>query len=528
MGGGETSLTGASRRVLETFARSLDGETFLEDCLDVLVEVLRADRGLILRLGAEGESFAIHARTQGRRLAPTEQEELSKTVVREAAEASGAILWDPPAADADIIESVHHLGILRALAAPLRAPGAEGSPAGVVYLDFRRPEKLPRDAEREFLDVVSALMGAMLAQHDALHRTRAALTEARSEMIALDAPNLDELLELPGLAALRRDVEAFARGESNILIEGESGTGKTLLARAIAETSERRPIVRATLGGSDDLNTITSELFGHERGAFSGAVGKRVGLVEHADGGTLILDEVLNLPLRAQQLLLDFTQFGTYRPLGHAAAQAKKARVRIIAATNGDLPKAVAEGRFREDLYYRLAGATLVLPPLRERREDAPALAERFLRQVAGSDWRLAMSFRRLLAWDQLPWPGNVRQLEAVVRRAKERAALREEKVVRVEDVTPRELGVLAFPDDLLSPGPSMPPPAPSEDAPTGTPAERLDALKAEHERLEEQERKLLAQTLQRHDGVVARAAKALGMSRTSLVSRLSTLGIER
>lgn len=514
----------AVRTLLQTFSASLDGATFLDDCLDVLVELLDADRGLILRLSTDGGSFAVNARSRGRALSAIEREEISKTVVNDAAAASRAIIWDAP--KERNAESIAQLNIFRALAAPLRVPGRDEAPIAVVYLDFRRAEALPSEPEREFLDAIAGLMGAMVAQHDALHRTRVELRAARDATAPL-APDLDAILGLPGLECLRRDVQAFLPGDDPLLIEGESGTGKTLLAHAIAEGSTRRPIVRATLGGADDLNTITSELFGHERGAFSGAVGKRVGLVEHADGGTLILDEVLNLPLRAQQLLLDFTQFGTYRPLGHDGPSARRADVRVIAATNGDLNEAVAEGRFREDLYYRLAGATLQIPPLRDRPEDAPAIAESYLAKLSGSSWRLSMSLRRLLAWDAIEWPGNVRQLEAIVRRAKGRAGVRGERVLRTEDLECRELGVAAFPDELTRGAPSRLPPAPENPAPA-TPGRALESIREQRERLSDEERLLLKETLQRCGGTVARAAKELGMSRTSLLSRLSTLGIER
>ena len=222
------------------------------------------------------------------------------------------------------------------------------------------------------------LLGAVLEEHRKGETTRAHLREAKGHTTdARRPPQLGELLGTPSMRAVADAVESALASEASILIVGESGTGKTRLAQAIAEASGRRPIVRATLGESDDLDTITSELFGHERESFSGAASKRVGLVEFADRGTLVLDELLDLPMHAQKLLLEFTRLGTYRPLGHQRPEPKRARTRLIATTNGDSVAAIRDGRFREDLYHRIAQ---VVPPyslpFATRRDDVPVLAQ--------------------------------------------------------------------------------------------------------------------------------------------------------
>jgi transcriptional regulator with GAF, ATPase, and Fis domain len=269
------------------------------------------------------------------------------------------------------------------------------------------------------------------------------------------------------------------------------------------------------LGASDDLNTITSELFGHERGAFSGATQKRVGLVEYASGGTLILDEVLNLPPQAQSLLLDFVQFGTYRPLGYDKPQPKHASVRLIAATNGDLHAAMRERRFREDLYYRLASVTLVLPPLRDRQSDVPVLAESALRRADPSrDWTLSLDLRRWLASGAHEWPGNVRELEWVIRRAHDRALMRDPGT---SQVSVRDLGELASAVGQGSAGPTS-----CKESP-GEAWKRLQGLKDE---LERSEAEILRRALEQHDGVVAHVAKELGIARTTLAGRVDALGL--
>jgi DNA-binding NtrC family response regulator len=276
--------------------------------------------------------------------------------------------------------------------------------------------------------------------------------------------------------------------------------------------------VRALLGSSDDLNTITSELFGHERGAFSGATRRRVGMAEQADGGTLILDEVLNLPLHAQQLLLDLTQFGTFRPLGWVGAQPKTTRVRIIAATNGDLERAVAEGRFRQDLYFRLSGAHLRLPPLRERRQDIVPLAQALIARCdPDRPWQLSLELRRGLSAEHLEWPGNIRQLAMVVRRMRERALAEDADAERVEL---RHLG------DLLTA--TLPRrEASGDEPPSAQPADYAE-LNRRRAALDDAERQLIEASLSTHGGVVARVARDLGLARTSLLSRMQTLGIER
>lgn len=506
------------RQLLDRAFVALQKDWAVDECLDIVVDLLGADRGMVLLRQADGGMQVINARGNKRALAAEEREEMSRTIVRRALEQDECVVWDP-AATPSTSASFAMLRIVAALAAPLRS--SSGQARGVLYVDFRDPRFAVDERRTEFFMTAAALFGALLDQHERARTEREHLREVRGLFVeSRRTPTLDELLAAPSMAAIRQEAEAALAGDAPVLILGESGTGKTLFAHALAEASGRRPIVRAVLGSSDDLNTITSELFGHERGSYSGATGKRVGLVEYANGGTLILDEILNLPAHAQQILLDFSQFGTYRPLGYEGAEPKRARVRIVAATNGDMRAAIRERRFREDLYYRLAGVTIELLPLRARREDVPSLAEATLRRVDPTrPWTLSLALRRLLVSPDIGWSGNVRQLEHAIERARERALMRDAEATELlpEHFTPRDLDGASI--DRVG-TPSTPPGAPQ---PLGARWQRVHADRAT---LEELEKDVLRQALAEADGVVAHAARALGIARTTLASRLEALGI--
>jgi transcriptional regulator with PAS, ATPase and Fis domain len=211
----------------------------------------------------------------------------------------------------------------------------------------------------------------------------------------------------------------FARTEEPVLITGESGTGKELAARAIHDRSLRcdGPFLAVNCAAFP-ATLIASELFGYEKGAFTGALARTKGQIEHANGGTLFLDEIGDMPVDLQGHLLRFLQDGHIVRVG--GRESMRVDVRTVAATNVRLREAIAEGRFREDLYYRLNILALHLPPLRERREDIPLLADHALRQAAGQFGRDVSGFapEAMNMLCQHDWPGNVRELMAVVRRA--------------------------------------------------------------------------------------------------------------
>jgi transcriptional regulator with GAF, ATPase, and Fis domain len=322
-----------------------------------------------------------------------------------------------------------------------------------------------------------------------------------------------------GLAGVLAQIEQVARTSTTVLLLGETGTGKELLARAVHERSDRSagPLVRVNCAALSPA-LIESELFGHERGAFTGALQRRAGRFELADGGTLVLDEVGEVPLEAQPKLLRVLQEREVERVG--GSHPMRVDVRVVAATNRDLARAVADGHFRADLYYRLAVFPIEVPPLRARRGDVVPLAEQFVRAQARRLGKTLVGLdedarERLLAYD---WPGNVRELANVI----ERAAI----LARAPKIAGQELfGTSAAAGRGAGPKPEEPAAAAKPEKPAAP------AVDAKDERLESVERAHVLRVLERSGWAIegkGGAAGVLGLAPSTLRSRMAQLGIRR
>ncbi len=289
-----------------------------------------------------------------------------------------------------------------------------------------------------------------------------------------------------------------APSDATILILGESGTGKELIANAIHENSPRkdRAFVKVNCAALAE-NLLESELFGHERGAFTGAVQQRKGRFELAAGGTIFLDEIGDMALSTQAKILRVLQEGEFERLG--SSKTLKVDVRVVAATHRDLPRAIEEGRFREDLYFRLSVVTIELPALRERKEDIPTLAEHFLKKYAEKNQRLIKGFAPktmdlLVRYD---WPGNIRELENMVERA-----------------------VILCRDEYIQPGCL---PGQFQEL-AGNEEAGETGVRPGHS-IREVEKELILKTLEQTGGNRTRAAEILGITRRALQYKLKEYG---
>jgi two-component system response regulator PilR (NtrC family) len=300
-------------------------------------------------------------------------------------------------------------------------------------------------------------------------------------------------------------VARIAPMRTTVLITGESGTGKERIARAIHQGSERRnkPFLVVNCGALPEA-LMESELFGHEKGAFTGAASRHLGIFREADGGTVMLDEVGELPSNLQVKLLRVIQERMVRPVG--ASQETRVDVRLLAATNRDVEADVAAGRFRQDLYYRLNVIRVQLPPLRERREDVPVLAERFMRRFSEELGKSVVGFTpdALRALQNYAFPGNVRELENVMERA---VALAGSRVIGLGDLPPEMSGSAGSPTPSLL---ALPP--------DGCDLDRV---------MNEVERRFLVEALGRTSGVRTAAARLLGITFRSLRYRLEKHGLD-
>jgi DNA-binding NtrC family response regulator len=340
----------------------------------------------------------------------------------------------------------------------------------------------------------------------AILRTQMELAQALRRERRLEAENLtlrDDggsakhvrvVAESPAMKSVLKVVQRIGPADANVLITGENGTGKEVIARSLHAVSNRaaKPLVTVNAGALAE-GLFESELFGHVRGAFTDAKADRVGRFELADGGTLFLDEIANVPLNLQAKLLRVLETGEFERVG--SSKTRKVNARVLSATNADLKKDVAEGRFRQDLMFRLNTVEIHLPPLRDRREDIAALADHFLRQHSDRYRRGRMNFtlQALEALREYSWPGNVRELDHIIERA-----------------------VLMSSDNTVS---AM------DLALQTSPAAQVSA-QLEEMSLEDAERLLIKKALARFEGNANRAAEALGLSRSALYRRLQKYGL--
>jgi DNA-binding NtrC family response regulator len=318
----------------------------------------------------------------------------------------------------------------------------------------------------------------------------------------LDAIDIEIISASPKMETVKKMILKVARSNSTVLVRGESGTGKELIARAVHNQSPRvTEMFQAVNCAAINENLLESELFGHEKGSFTGAHAEKKGLFEIADRGTLFLDEIGELDVGMQAKLLRALQERKIRRVG--GTHEMNVDVRVIAATNRDLRAMVADGRFRDDLYYRINVLSIDVPPLRERREDIPVLIDFFLKKHTRNTSRLitglAPETKKLM--NEYSWPGNVRQLESAIERA-----------------------ILLSEGDLITP----------EDLPTevrqevGPASEGAFKLPAEGINFEDVERNLITQAMEQTDYNITKAAKLLGLTFRTLQYRLEKFGIKK
>jgi two-component system, NtrC family, response regulator AtoC len=345
---------------------------------------------------------------------------------------------------------------------------------------------------------------------EVLFTVRRALTQkaliAQVQVLAADhdreEPANEELIgRTPAMLQVFKTIGRVANATEPVLITGESGTGKELAAAAVHANSDRagKPFIKVNCAALSPA-LLESELFGHEKGAFTGAVTQRRGRFERADGGTLFLDEVGELDVDLQAKLLRVLQTGQFERVG--GEETLQVDVRVVAATNRDLPSRIAEGRFREDLYYRLNVVTIAMPSLRARREDIPLLAEHFVHSLARKyHWpHLALTPEALRWLSGQPWPGNVREMQNVLARA---AILARGRMILPEDLVPPEAPV----DPTANKG--------------ATPAMGLKEI------LAETERRVIRQALEQENWNRTRAARLLGISRRQLFDKIRDYGLQ-
>jgi Nif-specific regulatory protein len=507
-----------AKRIIDAKGR----KAFLDELVDLAVEATGAERGLLVLREGERLNIASARNVDGENLRGREAR-LSMSVARRALEHEATVLLEDAVkqdlfADSD---SVFELGLRSVLCVPIWLLGES---VAALYVDSRFIPGAFAEKDARYLETLADVAALFFwkERHDGeakslsleLERRGQELEQLRAQLDELDAlsqgrrtpPPGEEASEgFPGIIgasdtmrAVYSVIRRVLNNDINVLITGESGTGKELVARAIVEHGKRREMPFVAINCSSiPANLIESELFGHTKGAFTGAARDKKGLFEVADGGTLFLDEVGDMPLEMQGKLLRAIQYGEIQRLG--SVETRKVDVRVIAATNRNLEERIAKGLFREDLYYRLNIVSIEVPPLRKRKDDLPALAQHFIdeNRAQGISGVEGISPQGLMVLRKYPWPGNVRELETVLKSA----CLFSEN----ELLGPDDFQALIRPESAL--------------------IESHDPSYYEGRTLEEIERDVILATLSRNGGNKKRTAIELGIDRRTLYNKLKRYG---
>jgi len=377
---------------------------------------------------------------------------------------------------------------------------------GVIYVDSRQRISNFSKEDVAFICAIGSLLGTIIRHLETVDQLRARYRELQRQLEG------DELIgEEPCMVEVKQKLQKFAsKGEAPVLIYGESGTGKELAARSISRLSKRadKPFLDVNCAAVPK-ELMESELFGHVKGAFTSATTDRRGLFELADGGTLLLDEIGEMPIELQSKLLRVLETEEYRPIG--SEKTKKMNVRIVAATNRDPDQAVADGALRPDLLFRLRVLSVRMPALREHRQDIPRLARHFLGELRRCMTTRVRDFspKAMELLQQYPWPGNVRELKNII-----------EQALYVSE------GALLAPDDLFSSKKvtettAVVPPPPSQPSPVDAGRGKLDSHIGEVEKTQ------IREALERNRWNKSKTAIELGISRKKLLARIKQYHLE-
>ncbi|WP_437313515.1 sigma 54-interacting transcriptional regulator [Sorangium sp. So ce385] len=469
-----------------------DRDELLGRMLQSLLDVLGCERALVGLAEPGARGFRRLARTRGG--GPGADDIAVSRTLLEAVTVrrEGVIVHN--SGDRGAPKTLVREGILMAMAVPLQAGSLL---LGFLYVDARQPTSPFTPQDLDFLTAIGHLSAAALESAQRYRRM-----EALAEALGPGGPAGELIGASEPMRRLKAQIQKYGASSANVLIQGESGTGKELVARTLHSVSPRAagPFVTLNCAAIPE-SMVESELFGYEKGAFTGAAGKKRGKFVLADGGTLFLDEIGDLDLAAQAKVLRALQEGEIQPLG--AEKAVHVSVRVVSATHKDLAEEIANKRFREDLYYRLNVVELSVPPLRERGEDIELLAGALLRAAASSMGKRELEFTpaALEALKAYGWPGNVREL----RNEMERAAIDAElPIVDLYNLSSR-----------IRKGPRAAP-APREGASL---AERFAALDVT-------ERQLIEEALKAARGNLSEAARQLGITRVMIKRRIDRFGL--